>query len=651
MQQGGSSSSTASPAPIAPPIAPLHTPVLPVHDIESDISTLRAEEDDISDIEFYMNLGETEDLWHVYLDAEQNVIAEKSCGELSAHEIKQHWEEVSKGATKELLSFVDLNVFRISPKGTTGNCMTSRWVLRWKADAITKIQEIKARLTVRGFLDSAGPELVTYAGTASRWGQRLVVAVACQKRWELVCADVGSAFLKSLTFKEIARINGEPERKCSFTPPTGYGNFIRSLPGCSHYDESLHELELLKPVYGLKDAPRAWRRRLHDALTTLKACNLKTDACIYLWRSEGKLICICSAHVDDLKIAGEPAFVTHILNELTKLFGKLKIVHKTFEHCGIKHELQEDGSYLLHQNHFAARMPVVDLTGLDSSVPTTLLNEEQAARFLSGLGSLAWLIQTRLDVAVYVQALQRNAKRPTVAHLMRLSTVVRWCKRKPSFLRYCFLATDWFKILVCNDAAFRREDSSGLAMRGSIIAWSEDRGTNPSCYCNTIDFFSRKQRRIVRSTFGAETNAAADGIEVGKLVAYALAEIVMPGLTASSLVEMDEAGTLPFRLQLITDCKSLFDNLRCEETAIPTEQSLIMLLLQIKEGLRTGTIQSIVWADTRDLIADGLTKGSIARAALLAFSCTSLWELKHTFELFTEPKKVPIVSAAAQARS
>ena len=119
---------------------------------------------------------------------------------------------------------------------------------------------------------------------------------------------------------------------------------------------------------------------------------------------------------------------------------------------------------------------------------------------------------------------------------------------------------------------------SGLAMRGSIIAWAEDRGSDPSCSCNIIDFFSRKQRRIVRS----ELNAAADGIEVGCLVAYTLAEIVIPGCTAQSLIHMDEAGSLPFCLQLITDCRSLFDSLRCEDTAIPTEQSLIMLLLQIE---------------------------------------------------------------------
>jgi hypothetical protein len=619
-------------------------------DHESDISTLNAE--DILDVDFYAHPGEGNDPWCVFLGKDGEIVIEKSVGELSAKEIKQHWNEVSKGVMKELLSFIELSVFKISPKGTTGNLMTSRWVMRWKWNPTTNEDEIKARLTVRGFMDSAGPELLTYAGTASRWGQRLIVAVACQKKWRLVCADVGSAFLKSLTFREIAEINNEPVRKCSFSPPSGYSDFVRKLPGCSNYDENLHELELLKPVYGLKDAPRAWRRRLHTAMVELGAENLRTDRCIYVWRKGNKLIAICSAHVDDLKLAGEKDIVDHILTTLTQQFGKLKIVNDSFEHCGIWHEYQpSDGSYHLHQNHFTERLKLPDMEGISRDTPSQLLTEPQIAVYLSGLGSLAWLVQTRMDVAIYIQALQRNAKKPTVSHMLRLCCVIKWCKRKPCYLRYCFLPSDYFKVLVCNDAAFRREDSSGLAMRGSIIAWAEDRGSDPSCLCNTIDFFSRKQRRIVRSTFGAELNAAADGIEVGRLVAYTLAEIVIPGCTAQSLIHMDEAGSLPFCLQLITDCRSLFDSLRCEETTIPTEQSLIMLLLQIKESMKTGTIKSIVWADTRDLISDGLTKGTIARAALLAFSMSSLWKLKQTYEIFVEPVKVPIVQSRVDATS
>ena len=74
---------------------------------------------------------------------------------------------------------------------------------------------------------------------------------------------------------------------------------------------------------------------------------------IYVWREDGRITAICSSHVDDLKLAGEPALIQHILSVLTTLFGKLKVVHKSFEHCGIWHEYQEsDGSYHLHQNHF-----------------------------------------------------------------------------------------------------------------------------------------------------------------------------------------------------------------------------------------------------------------------------------------------------------
>jgi len=383
----------------------------------------------------------------------------------------------------------------------------------------------------------------------------------------------------------------------------------------------------------------------------LNAVNLSTDRCIYVWRnSQRKLIGLCSTHVDDLKLAGEEHFVSTLLATLERSFGKLKIQHGSFEHCGILHQLQPDKSYHLTQDHFVSRMQPTDLTGIDKTNLTTPLNEKQIVLFQSGVGSLAWLIQTRLDIAIYVQALQRSAKSPTVAHMLRLSTVIKWCKRKPVFLKYTKLLTDFFKVLVCSDAAFRREDSSGLAMRGSIIGLAEHHPNDPGGRVNVIDFFSRRQRRVVRSTFGAETNSLADGIEVGRMVAFTLAEFLVPDCTAQSLVGMDESGTLPICLQAITDCKSLFDSLKAEDVQVPSEQSLIMLLLQLKEGLRTGTIHSIVWCDTRDMIADGLNKGCIARAALLQFSMTALWQLHHPFAIHVEPTKVVIRSSHDQAR-
>ena len=120
--------------------------------------------------DFFVTFGANDDVWHVFVSTEGAVTAEHSVGELTPHELKMHWEEVSTGVRKEMLSFSDLGVFKISPHGTTGNAMTSRWVIRWKMNLLTNVMEIKARLTVRGFLDREADTLATFAGTASRWG-------------------------------------------------------------------------------------------------------------------------------------------------------------------------------------------------------------------------------------------------------------------------------------------------------------------------------------------------------------------------------------------------------------------------------------------------------------------------------------------------
>ena len=410
---------------------------------------------------------------------------------------------------------------------------------------------------------------------------------------------------------------------------------------------------MLKPVYGLKDAPRAWRKRLHLAMVEMSATALRTDACIYVWRvnknGKHKLVAICSAHVDDIKLAGEDDIVEWILKQLSKWFDKLKIQRGSFEHCGIMHEMQPDRSYHLHQNHFAQRLKLIPLTGIPVHLPKQLLNEDQLTLYMSGLGSLAWLVQTRADCAIYIQALQRATKHATISHLLRLNTVIRWCRRKAVHLAFVYLQTPELKIMIVSDAAFRREDSNGLAMRGALISIAENHPDNPGGRANTVEFYARRQRRVVRSTFGAETNGAADAVEIGRMIAYTLAEVLVPDCTAATLTRLDETGSLPIKLQLIIDCRSLYDTLKVEEIQLPREASLVMLLYQLKESLRTGSLQSIVWVDTRDMLADALNKGIIARQAIINFCTRACWWPEHPFKIFAEKTHVPIPSVPDDA--
>eukprot|EP00975_Prorocentrum_lima_P021611 4552988-Prorocentrum_lima.AAC.1 len=48
----------------------------------------------------------------------------------------------------------------------------------------------------------------TYGGTATKWAQRGVKAYAAKKNYTLCSMGISAAFLKGMTFKEIAKETG-----------------------------------------------------------------------------------------------------------------------------------------------------------------------------------------------------------------------------------------------------------------------------------------------------------------------------------------------------------------------------------------------------------------------------------------------------------
>jgi hypothetical protein len=265
------------------------------------------------------------------------------------------------------------------------------------------------------------------------------------------------------------------------------------------------------------------------------------------------------------------------------------------------------------------------------------------AKYLSLLGGLSWLIQTRLDIAVYVQALQRASQSPRVEHLIRLNKVTKWCKRTKAKILYVKL-TSPVKLAVISDSAFRKEDKTGLAMRGAIVALCEQAIDHPGGKLQILEFWSRKQRRVTRSTYAAELHSVADAIEVGRMISYALSEIFLSKTpTAAELLKLEEGGSLLFDMEAMVDCRSLYDSLRQPELRTPSESSLVMVLHQIKELLVCGALSALWWIDTHDMISDGLNKGAVGRKPLLLVASTGEWTLVHPALAHREPVrgKVP----------
>eukprot|EP00972_Heterocapsa_arctica_P100589 14832305-Heterocapsa_arctica.AAC.1 len=92
--------------------------------------------------------------------------------------------------------------------------------------------------------------LETFAGTSSRWGQRLICSVAVTNGWKPWSAHVSSAFLRGKTFTELAPRSGKPIRHLQFDVPTGTVPFLRQLPGYYDFDPVAETLDMLKPGFG-----------------------------------------------------------------------------------------------------------------------------------------------------------------------------------------------------------------------------------------------------------------------------------------------------------------------------------------------------------------------------------------------------------------
>lgn len=454
--------------------------------------------------------------------------------------------------------------------------------------------------------------------------------------------DISTAFLQGVSFEELSEITGEPLREVCFTPPPGSEKYFEAI--CPEYTPSLHVLRMLKAVYGLKDAPRAWRIRLHRALVALGGRQLVSDPAIYVWlyqkdknSNECELLAALSTHVDDLKGGGQRKQLEAIIKGLEQQFGQMKLKVRVFEHCGILHEQDETMAIKLHQSHYVKQLHPMDTSTMDQTNLQQPLTSKQLSEFLSLLGALAWLVQTRLDIAIYICALQRRAKSPCVEHALRLNRVLKWCRRKPYSLIYQCLQGP-LCVATISDSAFRKEDTTGLAMRGAIIGIKEQSLETAGGRINLIDFYSRKQKRITRSTFAAEAHALVDSYEISKLIAFAATECTVKINRIGELLQREAVGELSLPIECTIDAKSVFDALKASEIKPPTESSLILILLVLKEGLLTWTLKRLWWCDTRDMCADGLNKGIISRQGLHDL-CSGEWKLAHKCIGFSESKQ------------
>ena len=69
-------------------------------------------------------------------------------------------------------------------------------------------------------------------------------------------------------------------------------------------------------------------------------------------------------------------------------------------------------------------------------------------------------------------------------------------------------------------------------------------------------------------------------------------------------------------IEIAIDAMSVFSAVTADRVKAPAEKSLLSHIQFVRELLDKGIVRAIMWLDTRDMTADGMTKGSVDRKAI-----------------------------------
>ena len=153
---------------------------------------------------------------------------------------------------------------------------------------------LKARFVAKGFKQQIlDPSLETYASTPSHLSLRVLLISSLVNRWDVVTADVSSAFLQAPI----------PSEKLVLVKPP---------PELEQNPDVLWRLK--QALYGLKTSPKLWQQHLASKLE-------EADPCIFM----GEKLLVMT-YVDDLLIVGEQQEQESFI---TKLSAHFPLKHKT----------------------------------------------------------------------------------------------------------------------------------------------------------------------------------------------------------------------------------------------------------------------------------------------------------------------------------
>lgn len=245
---------------------------------------------------------------------------------------------------------------------------------------------------------------------------RLLLALAVKNAWDVHHLDVKTAFL-----------NGEILQEVYVTQPEGFVKRGKEHLVC----------KLLKALYGLRHAPRAWYSKLNKILGDIGFVRYPYDQALYT-RMIGNETLIVAVYVDDLLVTGSSQA---LINEFKKKMGvkfDMSDIGKLSYYLGI--EVDQGKDYIrLKQAGYATKLleksGMLDCNSTKYPMdPKEVIHKDEkgvpvnVTEYKSLIGGLRYLVHTHPDLAYSVGIISRFMERPTTLHQIAAKRVLMYVK-------------------------------------------------------------------------------------------------------------------------------------------------------------------------------------------------------------------------------
>ena len=475
-------------------------------------------------------------------------------------------KDVLKAKEKELDKLKQFDTYKEVKEsklssGQRANLIASTWSVVNKGTSSDPV--IKARLCARGDLEKV--EVRTDSPTTSKASIRLILSIAASNKWVLHSLDFTNAFLQGASL----------EREVFLRPPP---DVRERNPGVVW--------QLIKRIYGLKDASRGWYLELSQYLQELGGQLVDLDQAMYCFKDKkGQLIGVVGGHVDDLVYGGTKEFHRCVIKRIIDKYviGKVDVSKFTFVGWELS---QTEGEILLSQKQYLEDIDMDEFQELKFAKGNKqeIVNDELQHLFRSANGLLGWIVQvSRPDLNFLFIEKSTKLGNATVEDCRSVYRVLHKARQEVREIKFSNLGpvAGW-GLKLFTDASYRKLNTVD-SVGGDLVFIT---GNNK---VNILQWNSGKVKVPVTSPLTAESWAAKKAYNKSCFYKKMIKQIT---------------GHKP-KVSLVTDSKSLYQA-AYSDNAISDERNAIYVSV-IRSAIKWNKL-SLSWTEREFQPADVLTK-------------------------------------------